>query len=109
MGTPFIPPSMPTPGYPYDTPMFAPPAGQMPPAPQMPPPATRMLAPLGAETHYGTPTYGAESMPTQATVQAPRPEPQDGMIMSEQMFWWITRVVVIVFVLIALVLAAESI
>jgi hypothetical protein len=29
--------------------------------------------------------------------------------MSEQMFWWITRIVVIVFVLIALVLAAESV
>ena len=93
VGTPFVPPSAPPPGYPYDPPMFA-------------PPVTRMVTPIGAETHYGTPTYGADAVPAQPTLQAPG---QDGMIMSEQMFWWITRIVVIVFVLIALVLAAESI
>jgi len=70
------------------------------------PATTRMITPIGAETHYGTPTYGADSVPTQPTVQAPG---QDGVFMSEQMFWWITRIVVIVFVLIALVLVAESV
>jgi hypothetical protein len=96
MATPPAPPQPAAPGYPYDPPMFA-------------PPATRMLTPLAAETHYGTPTYGADSLPTQPTVQTPRPGGEDGVFMSEQMFWWITRIVVIVFVLIALVLAAESI
>ncbi|HEX6715395.1 MAG TPA: hypothetical protein VF066_18530 [Thermoleophilaceae bacterium] len=107
MGTPFVPPSAPTAGYPYDPPMFATPA-QTPMAAPLPP-GTRMLTPIGAETHYGTPTYGAESIPTQATIQAPRQDAQDGVVMSEQMFWWITRIVVIVFVLIALVLVAESV
>jgi hypothetical protein len=69
-----------------------------------------MVTPIGAETHYGTPTYGADSVPTQPTVQAPAARAgEDGVVMSEQMFWWITRIVVIVFVLIALVLAAESV
>jgi hypothetical protein len=96
----------PAPGYPYDTSPFA-----------TPPPAalpTQMVTPIGAETHYGTPTYGAGSVPTQPIVQAPSyqggsQQQQDGVVMSEQMFWWITRIVVIVFVLIALVLAAESV
>jgi hypothetical protein len=98
-GTPMAPSPPPSPGYPYDTgPMFA------------TPPATRMVTPIGAETHYGTPTYGADSVPTQPTVQAPAArDGEDGVVMSEQMFWWITRIVVIVFVLIALVLAAESV
>jgi hypothetical protein len=97
--TPPAAPAAPSPGYPYDTgPMFA------------TPPATRMVTPIGAETHYGTPTYGADSVPTQPTVQAPAArDGEDGVVMSEQMFWWITRIVVIVFVLIALVLAAESV
>jgi hypothetical protein len=124
---PLQPPPVPPP-YPYDTAPLAPPPPAYPydTAPQAPPPpaypyeaapmfappgpGTRMVTPIGAETHYGTPTYGASSLPTQATVQAPRQDPpQDGVIMSEQMFWWITRIVVIVFVLIALVLAAESV
>jgi hypothetical protein len=98
MGTQLTPLPMPPPGYPYDTaPMFA-------------QPQTRMLTPIGAETHYGTPTYGAESVPTQRTVQAPTSgNDTDGVFLSEQMFWWITRIVVIVFVLIAIVLAAESV
>jgi len=97
MGMPLTPPPAAAPGYPHDTaPMFA-------------QPPTRMITPLGAETHYGTPTYGAQSLPMQATVQAPRHEDEDGVFMSEQMFWWITRIVVIVFVLIALVLVAESV
>jgi hypothetical protein len=97
MGTPFMPPTAPTAGYPYD------------PAPMFAPPTTRMITPIGAETHYGTPTYGAESVATQPSVQAPRQDAGDGIFMSEQMFWWITRIVVIVFVLIALVLVAESV
>jgi hypothetical protein len=97
MGMPFTPPPTPAAGYPHDTgPMFA-------------APETRMITPLGAETHYGTPTYGAQSLPMQPTVQAPKQGDEDGVFMSEQMFWWITRIVVIVFVLIALVLAAESV
>jgi hypothetical protein len=98
-GPPLAPPPAPNPGYPYDTgPMFA------------TPPATRMVTPIGAETHYGTPVYGADAVPTQPTVQASTArDGEDGVVMSEQMFWWITRIVVIVFVLIALVLAAESI
>jgi hypothetical protein len=97
------PPAPTTPGYPYDpAPMFAT-------QPTQPTQPTRMITPVGAETHYGTPTYGAESVATQPTVQAPPQNAQDGVFMSEQMFWWITRIVVIVFVLIALVLAAESV
>ena len=93
--TAFTPPA--APGYPYDAaPMFA-------------APATRMITPIGAETHYGTPTYGTESFPSQPTVQMNRRDGEDGVFMSEQMFWWITRIVVIVFVLIALVLVAESV
>jgi hypothetical protein len=102
-----LPPTpTPVPGYPYDTSPFA-----TPPPPALP---TQMITPIGAETHYGTPTYGAGSVPTQPTVQAPSyqggsQQQQDGVFMSEQMFWWITRIVVIVFVLIAIVLAAESV
>ncbi|HEX4733063.1 MAG TPA: hypothetical protein VH247_01515 [Thermoleophilaceae bacterium] len=82
----------------------------VPPAPAFAPPsATTMITPIGAETHYGTPTFGAESVATQRTVQSPARDGQDGVFMSEQMFWWITRIVVIVFVLIALVLVAESV
>jgi hypothetical protein len=71
-----------------------------------------MITPIGAETHYGTPTYGADSVPIQPTVQSPsyKGEPEEGgTFVSEQMFWWITRIIVVVFVLIALVLAAESV
>jgi hypothetical protein len=63
---------------------------------------------LGGETRYGTPPDGTAAVTTQAPVQIP-PAPQDDAMLSEQMFWWITRIVVIVFVLIALVLAAESV
>jgi hypothetical protein len=63
----------------------------------------------GAETRYGTPTYGTEAVTTQAPVQPAEAAQGDGVMLSEQMFWWITRIVVIVFVLIALVLAAESV
>jgi hypothetical protein len=97
MGTPFADPTAPRPGYPYDPgPMFA-------------APATQMITPVGAETHYGTPSYGAESVPTQRTVETPRRDDDQGVFLSEQMFWWITRLVVIVFVLIAIVLVAESV
>ncbi|MFL5842476.1 MAG: hypothetical protein ACJ77Z_18680 [Thermoleophilaceae bacterium] len=87
----------------YDVaPMFAPPRSS---------PQTPVPAPIGAETHYGTPTYGTEARTTQAPAQAPKQtaDSDDGVMVSEQMFWWITRIVVIVFVLIALVLVAESV
>ena len=83
-------------------PTFAPPASAMPIGVREPPLA-------GAETRYGTPTYGTEAVTTQAPVQPAEVAQGDGVMLSEQMFWWITRIVVIVFVLIALVLAAESV
>jgi hypothetical protein len=111
-------------------PAFAPPAAAMPPAappmptptPMPPPPPMQTPQPMPTaqtplppsqayvttETRYGTPTYGTESV---TTTQAPAQSDSsaDNVMLSEQMFWWITRIVVIVFVLIALVLAAESV
>jgi hypothetical protein len=116
-------PPEPYPAEPYPAePAFAPPAAAMPqatppppppmPTPQPMPTAQTPLPPSQAyvttETRYGTPTYGTESVTTtQAPTQAAAPA--DNVMLSEQMFWWITRIVVIVFVLIALVLAAESV
>jgi hypothetical protein len=68
-----------------------------------------MPPPAGAATHYGTPTYGVAAATTQVPAAPPAQGPADSTMFSEQMFWWITRIVVIVFVLIALVLAAESV
>jgi hypothetical protein len=84
--------------------LFAPPSSAMPAMPAMGPPLT------AAETRYGTPAHGTAAVTTQAPVQEAAPAaPADNTLLSEQMFWWITRIVVIVFVLIALVLAAESV
>jgi hypothetical protein len=84
--------------------LFAPPASAMPAMPAMGPPLT------AAETRYGTPVHGTEAVTTQAPAkQEAAAGPADNTLLSEQMFWWITRIVVIVFVLIALVLAAESV
>jgi hypothetical protein len=98
------PPPQPTPPaqpVAYDPPMFT--------TPVTPP------TPIAATTQYGTPTFGTDPIAAQPTVMAPTqaapaaPAPGDGVLVSEQMFWWITRIVVIVFVLIALVLVAESV
>jgi hypothetical protein len=83
-------------------PVFAPPAPVTPHGVREPPLAS-------AETRFGTPAYGTGAVTTQAPVQPAPPAQVDGAQLSEQMFWWITRIVVIVFVLIALVLAAESV
>src|SRR4051794_12117226 len=82
-------------------PPFAPPAAAMP-MPTLGPPLAN------AQTQYGTPAYGTQAVTTQVPAQPAAAAGSDVML-SEQMFWWITRIVVIVFVLIALVLAAESI
>jgi hypothetical protein len=93
---------------PYDAPMFT-------------PQGAPVTLPIGAATQYGTPAYGTQALAAQPTMQAPLPQQaqptlqvqprdaDDGVLVSEQMFWWITRIVVIVFVLIALVLVAESV
>lgn len=88
---------------PYRTePSFAPPLSAMPTAVgNSPLPAT--------ETRFGTPAYGVDPVTSQVPSQRGGQSPAENTVLSEQMFWWITRIVVIVFVLIALVLAAESV
>jgi hypothetical protein len=76
-------------------------------APQAMPMTMPVPAPFAAETRYGTPTYGTDAVTANGPIL---PEgDRDNAMLSEQMFWWVTRIVVIVFVLIALILAAESI
>jgi hypothetical protein len=94
-------------GAPYATPQ---PAAYTTPVPAFTAPAQAYTAPMpaaaGAQTLYGTPPEGSDALTMQAPVL---PGDNGAPMMSEHMFWWVTRIVVIVFVLIALVLAAESI
>jgi hypothetical protein len=103
--TPPPPFTAPQPAYTSPQPAYTTP----PPAYTTPPPAyAAEPAAIGAVTRFGTPTYGSEPA-VPPTAEAAPASGGESFVMSEQMFWWITRIVVIVFVLIALVLAAESV
>ena len=91
----------PTPGYPY-------------PAMPMPPPGYYTPPPWGYPTPYPTQpaqTSGYSSGPLSAIMGSPgtTADANYDSTMQERWLWWTVRIIVIVFVLIALVLVAESV
>jgi hypothetical protein len=121
VGDPWTPPPYNAP--PFTQPAFtgAPPTGQWPPphpgytSGGFPAPQPGTPPPWARATGYGQPGYAPQQTPTGpfSTMFGMAPDPATqasyDATMQERWLWWTVRIIVIVFVLIALVLVAESV